>query len=438
MIGSAYKNKGIQPLIDAVINYLPSPVERENIALNREDNEAPVKLECDSAKPAVALVFKLEDGRYGQLSYIRMYQGRIVKGIEIMNSRNGKGIRVGRLVRMHSDSMEEISEAESGDIVAIFGADCASGDTLCGNGIEYSMTSMHVPEPVISLALTPKDRKSSDAMSKALNRFTKEDPTFRSYVDQESRQIIVKGMGELHLDVYIERMKREYGVAVDSGAPQVAYRETISEHVEFDYTHKKQTGGSGQYARVAGIMQPYSEGDYLFEDQIKGGSIPAEYIPSCDKGFKACLEKGSLIGFPIVGVKLIINDGAYHPVDSSDQAFQLAAIGAFRNAYNRAKPHILEPIMTVAVESPAEFLGSVLATINQRRGMIVSTTEDTNFVRVEATVPLGEMFGYSSVLRSVTQGKAEFTMEFARYSKVPMSLAEKLQEEFKEKSKERS
>jgi len=437
LVGSAYKNKGIQPLLDAIVRCLPSPAERINTALDRACNEQQVTLACDAARPAVALVFKIDDGRYGQLSYIRMYQGKIEKGTEVTNSRTGKPIRIGRLVRMHADSMEDIDEASAGDIVALFGADCISGDTLCGDGIEYTMTSMHVPEPVVSLALTPSDRKSADAVAKAINRFTKEDPTFRSYVDPESRQIIIKGMGELHLDVYIERMRREYGAQVSTGAPQVAFRETISETVTFDYTHKKQTGGAGQFGRVAGILEPYHEGDYLFVDEIRGGAIPEEYITSCDKGFRACLEKGSLIGFPIVGVKVTINDGAYHPVDSSDNAFQAAAIGAFRQAYARARPHILEPIMTVAVECPPEFLGTVLSSLNQRRGMIVSTTEDTHFVRIEATVPLVEMFGYASVLRSITQGKAGFSMEFARYARVPVSLEEKLKEEYERKEQSR-
>jgi elongation factor G len=300
------------------------------------------------------------------------------------------------------------------------------------------MTSMYVPEPVISLAISPKNKQSADDMSKALNRFSKEDPTFRTFVDVESKETIIRGMGELHLDIYIERMKREYNVELDVGMPQVAYREAITQNVEFDYTHKKQSGGSGQFGRVAGMMELNSEKDYEFVDEIKGGVIPREFISSCDKGFKACLARGSVIGFPIVGIKMTVNDGSSHPVDSSDMAFQLAAIGAFRQAFAKAKPEILEPIMKVAVEGPCEFQGNVLSSINQRRGIIMSTSEDNLFAKVEAEVPLSEMFGYSTILRSLTQGKAQFTMEFARYGKVPAALSEKLVEEFQEKAKKRN
>jgi elongation factor G len=329
--------------------------------------------------------------------------------------------------------MEDITEGVPGDIVALFGIECASGDTFCGGGLNYAMSSMYVPEPVISLAITPKDKKSADQMAKALNRFTKEDPTFRTYVDPESNQTIIQGMGELHLEVYIERMRREYKSEVDTGMPQVAYREAISMRSEFNYTHKKQTGGSGQYGRVAGYMEPYADGDYEFVDNIKGGAIPNEYIPSCDKGFKEAVKKGSMIGFPIVNIRCVINDGQSHPVDSSDIAFQLAAIGAFREAYNKAKPCILEPIMKVSVEGPTEFQGNMYASINQRRGIISASTEDGFFSRVEAEVPLSEMFGYSTVLRSLTQGKAEFTMEFLKYGKVPQSISETLVKEYEEK-----
>ena len=299
------------------------------------------------------------------------------------------------------------------------------------------MTSMYVPEPVISLAVEAKDKKSSDNLAKALNRFAKEDPTFRTFVDPESNQTIIRGMGELHLDVYLERIRREYKAEVETGMPQVAYRETITQTVEFDYTHKKQTGGSGQYAKIAGQIGPSEDGTYQFEDKIRGGSIPKEYIVACDKGFRAAMEKGRLIGFPVVGVRVEINDGNTHPVDSSDMAFQLAAIGAFRESYSRAKPEILEPIMRLAVETPIEFQGNVFGSINQRRGMIVSTSEDALFCRVEGEVPLSEMFGYSTVLRSLTQGKAEFTMEFSHYGRVPTSIAQELVEEYQKKQQKR-
>ena len=431
-IGSAYKNKGVQALMDAVVAFLPSPTDIQNIALDLDNEEKEVVIPSDSKKPVVALAFKLEDGQYGQLTYIRIYQGTVRKGEELFNIRTGKKFRVGRLIRMHSNETEDILEAGAGDIVALFGIDCASGDTFCATGLNYSMTSMFVPEPVISLSITPKDKKSSDNMSKALNRFSKEDPTFTTFIDKESNETIIRGMGELHLEVYIERMKREFGVDLEVGMPQVAYREAISSSVEFDYTHKKQTGGSGQYARIAGILEPNHEGDYEFTDEIKGGAIPTEYIPACDKGFQACLAKGSLIGFPVVGVKVTINDGASHAVDSSDKAFQTCAIGAFREAYKKAKPKILEPIMKVAVEGPSEFQGNVIATLNQRRGLIVSTSEDALFAHVEAEVPLSEMFGYSTVLRSQTQGKSEFTMEFAKYGPVPSQIEEELKKAYEE------
>ncbi|GAB4260544.1 MAG: elongation factor G [Deferrisomatales bacterium] len=437
-VGSAYKNKGVQLLLDAVVRYLPCPSDVENVALDMEKEEAEMALRSTPDRPTVALAFKLEDGRYGQLTYVRVYQGKISKGDTLINARTGKKFKVGRLVRMHASEMEEIDTSASGDIVAMFGIDCASGDTFCAEGLRVSMTSMHVPEPVISLAITPKDSKAQVNMSKALNRFTKEDPTFRTYVDPESNETIIQGMGELHLDVYVERMKREYNAEVTTGQPQVAYRETISQRAEFDYLHKKQTGGSGQYGRVAGFMEPLEEGEYEFVDKIVGGVIPREYIPSCDKGFQSCLKKGSLIGAPVTGVRVTINDGAAHSVDSSDMAFQQAAIGAFKEAYPKARPIIMEPIMKVVVETPSEFQGQVLATLNQRRGMIVGTSEDGLYSVIEAEVPLSEMFGYSTALRSGTQGKAEFTMEFAKYRPVPQQLAEELKKKYQEELKNKS
>jgi elongation factor G len=432
-VGSAYKNKGIQTLLDGVTSYLPNPAEVKNYALDLDDSERQVELKSSDKESSIALAFKLEDGQYGQLTYIRIYQGCVKKGDELYNSRLRRRFKIGRLIRMHANSMEDIAEAPCGDIVALFGIDCASGDTFCKHGTNYSMTSMYVPAPVISLAVTPKDKNSADNMAKALGRFTKEDPTFRTFVDPESNQTIIQGMGELHLDVYIERMKREYKAEVDTGMPQVAYRETITQRADFDYTHKKQTGGSGQYGRVAGFMEPNQESDYEFVDAIRGGVIPNEFIPSCDKGFQAARTKGTLIGFPIVNIRMTINDGATHPVDSSDMAFQQAAIGAFRQAYEKAKPVILEPIMKVNVEGPTEFQGNVFGSLNQRRGIIVSSTEDGNFCQIEAEVPLSEMFGYSTVLRSLTQGKAEFTMEVLKYGRVPTAISDELKKEYQEK-----
>ena len=430
--GSAHVNKGIQPLLDAVARYLPSPDEVPNVALDLDNNEAEVPLYSDDNKPTVALAFKLDDGQYGQLTYTRVYQGKIKKGEELFNTRSKKRFKVGRLVRMNSAQMEDINEGCAGDIVALFGVDCASGDTFVSGGVNYSMASMYVPEPVISLSIAPKDKQAAMQMSKALNRFTKEDPTFQVYTDPESNETIIKGMGELHLAVYVERMKREYNCEVTTGAPQVAYRESIQSRAEFNYTHKKQTGGSGQYGRVAGFMEPLSEKDYEFVDNIKGGAIPNEYIPSCDKGFKKAMEKGSLIGFPIVGVKMTINDGQYHPVDSSDQAFQTAALFAFREGYEKAKPVILEPVMKVSITAPTEFQGNIFGLINQRRGVIVDSTDENNTSTVNAEVPLSEMFGFSTILRSSTQGKGEFTMEFLKYGKVPNAIQEELIKKYKE------
>jgi elongation factor G len=431
-MGSAYRNKGIQPLMDGVTRFLPSPIETSNIALDLDNNEREIKLKADPAKPTVALAFKLEDGQYGQLTYIRIYQGTVNKRDELTNTRTGSRFKVGRLVRMHADDMEDIDSAASGDIVALFGVDCASGDTFTAEGLNLSMTSMHVPDPVISLAVNPKDKKSSEKMFKALNRFSKEDPTFRIHVDPESGETIIQGMGELHLDVYLERMRREYEAEVETGMPQVAYRETITKPAEFDYTHKKQTGGAGQYGRLAGSIEPLEEGEYEFTDRIKGGVIPTEYIPACDRGFRSCLEKGSLIGFPVVGVKVTVVDGSFHSVDSSDLAFRLAAIGAFREAYGKAKPVILEPIMKVGIEGPTEHQGSIFGSINQRRGTIVSSSENETFCRIDAEVPLSEMFGYSTVLRSLSQGQAEFTMEFSHYARVPQIIAEQLKAKMQE------
>jgi len=435
-MGPAYKNKGVQPLLDGIVRYLPHPGEVKNIAVDRDaEGGAPaeVVLTSDPAAPAVLLAFKLEDGPYGQLTYIRIYQGRIQKGTDLVNTRSGQRLKVGRLIRMHADHMEDIEEAVAGDIAALFGIDCASGDTFTDPSLNYSMTSIYVPEPVISLAIKPVDKKTLDRMAKALNRFTKEDPTFRTFVDPESHETIIQGMGELHLDVYVERMKREYNAEVETGRPQVAYREAVTHKVEFDYTHKKQTGGAGQYGRVIGRIEPLAEGTYEFVNEIKGGRIPREFIPSCDKGFRAAVKKGDLIGFPVTGVKVVLTDGQYHEVDSSDNAFQAAAFGAFRQVYAKAKPQILEPVMKVSIEGPTEYAGAVFGSINQRRGIIVSSIEDGSFSRVDAEVPLSEMFGYSNQLRSLTQGKAEFTMEFLKYGRVPAAVAEELRKQHEEK-----
>jgi elongation factor G len=308
----------------------------------------------------------------------------------------------------------------------MFGIDCASGDTFVHQGMELTMTSMFVPEPVISLAIVPKDNKAQINMSKALNRFTKEDPTLRTFVNDETNETIISGMGELHLEVYLERMRREYKADVETGMPQVAYRETITQPAEFNYTHKKQTGGAGQFGRVAGYIEPTAEADFVFENQVVGGAIPTPFIPSCEKGFRNCLAKGPKLGFPVTNVKVVINDGSSHSVDSSEMAFQAAARGAFLEGYNKARPVILEPIMKVAVETPTEFQGAVMGTLNQRRGIILGSQDEGPMCVIEAEVPLSDMFGYSTVLRSSTQGKAQFTMEFSAYKQVPKSIAEEL------------
>ncbi|OQX22600.1 MAG: translation elongation factor G [Desulfobacteraceae bacterium IS3] len=426
LMGSAYKNKGVQPLLTAVTDFLPCPSDVENEAIDMDHDQASVILSSDQGKPMVSFAFKLEDGQYGQLTYIRVYQGTLAKSDTIINIRTGKKVKVGRVVRMHANQMEEIQKIPAGYIGALFGIDCASGDTFAAPGINMTMTSMYVPEPVISLAIAPKDNKSEINMSKALNRFTKEDPTFKTFVSEETGDTIISGMGELHLEVYIERMRREYSAEVITGAPRVAYRETITRKAEFNYIHKKQTGGSGQYGRVAGYIEPFSEGDFEFENKVTGGSIPTQYIPACEKGFRKCLVKGPKMEFPVTGVRIAINDGASHSVDSSDMAFQAAARGAFLEGYAKAGAVVLEPIMKVVVESPTEFQGPVMGSLNQRRGMIVGAQDEGHTCVIESQVPLAEMFGYSTVLRSLTQGKAQFTMEFAAYKQVPKSIEEEL------------
>jgi elongation factor G len=436
-MGSAYKNKGVQLLLDGVTMFLPNPTEVTNIALDQDKGEEKIVLESEPKKPFVGLAFKLEDGRYGQLTYMRIYQGQVGKGDFIVNcSANQKKIKVPRLVRMHAADMVDIDSARAGDIVAMFGVECASGDTFTNGAINYTMTSMHVPDAVISLAVAPKDKGTVANFSKALNRFTKEDPTFRVHRDEESAQTIIRGMGELHLEIYIERMKREYACEVIAGKPQVAYRETLGQRGEYNYTHKKQTGGSGQYGKVAGYIEPLPADHptgFEFVDEIVGGTIPREFIPAVEKGFKEAVKKGPLIGFPIVGVRCLLNDGASHPVDSSEIAFKTAALMGFREAYMKAKPTILEPVMLVEVQFPEEFQGAVMGQLNQRRGTIVSSEKQESFVVAQAEVPLNDMFGYSTDLRSATQGKGEFSMEFKKYAEVPKQQRDAMIAEFKTK-----
>ncbi|MGE3165862.1 MAG: elongation factor G [Planctomycetota bacterium] len=434
-LGSAYKNKGVQPLLDAVLALLPSPTDVENYALNPDDLENKVRVTNKVNDALLAYAFKLEDGAYGQLTYLRIYQGTLNKGDQIWNARTNRKVKIGRLVRMHSDKMEDIDVAPAGDIVAMFGIDCATGDTFRAENCNLTLTSMHVPEPVVHLAIKPLDRKATNNISKALQRFTKEDPTFRVRVDQKSGETIISGMGELHLEVYVERMKREYKAEVEIGAPQVAYREQLTQVVEFDYTHKKQTGGSGQYGRIVGTLGPSDSGEYEFVSKVTGGNVPREYWPSVEKGFRSMVEKGVLIGAPLNGLKVTLMDGAYHAVDSSDMAFQVCSQGCFREYYPKGKPQVLEPVMNVAVEGPSEYQGDMVATILGRRGILVGTTEDLGFVRIEAEVPLAAMFGYATDLRSATQGKAEFSMEFHRYAPAPREIQEELVKKYQEQRK---
>ena len=430
MCGSAFRNKGVQLLLDGVGHYLPNPKEVINEGLDQTQNEKKIELESDPNKPFVGLAFKLQQDKYGQLTYFRVYQGKVQTGDTIINTSNQmRKVRVPRMFRMHSDDREEITVAQCGDIVAIYGVEASSGETFTDGKMNVTLTSMHVPAAVISLAVKPKDHSGEVNFSKALNRFTKEDPTFRVHQDEESSETIISGMGELHLEIYMERMKREYNCEVVSGKPQVAYRETITQRGEFAYTHKKQTGGSGQFARVCGYLEPLPSDaveTYEFVDEIVGGSSPREFIGACDKGFKEAIKRGSLIGFPVVGVRALINDGQSHDVDSSEQAFKTAALMGFREGYAAAKPTILEPIMKVEVEAPTEFQGSVVGQVNQRRGVIMETTTDEGNVTVVAEVPLNSMFGYSTDLRSRTQGRATYSMHFEKYEEAPRNVAEEV------------
>lgn len=434
--GSAFKNKGVQLLLNAVLRYLPTPAEKKESALNLSQNEERIELLPVDNRPLVALAFKLQETQFGQLTYMRVYQGKMSKGDFITNTTTGKAVKVPRLVRMHSEKMEDIETSFAGDIVAVFGIDCASGDTFTMNDYNVAMQSMHVPDAVISLAVSPKDKASSNNFSKALQKFRKEDPTFRVHRDEESAETIISGMGELHLEVYIERMKREFNCEVIAGAPQVAYRETIVQEAEYDYTHKKQTGGSGQFAKVSGKIEPLpadSTEVFAFKNRVVGGRIPKEFIPAVEEGFSDQCVKGPLIGFPIVGVQVYLDDGSYHDVDSSYMAFKICAMAAMRQAYERAKPSVLEPLMKLETSVPEEYQGPATGQINQRRGIILGTDSNEGYSIITAEVPLSEMFGYSTDLRSATKGKGEFSMEFSRYSIAPRNVQEELAKKYQEK-----
>ncbi|BGP12668.1 hypothetical protein JCM10213_008805 [Rhodosporidiobolus nylandii] len=436
-MGSALANKSVQQVLDGVCLYLPTPEEAPAQALSVAEPTAPPQiLSPTSNAPLVSLAFKLEEGRYGQLTYIRVYQGTLKKGATITNVRTGKKVKVPRLVRMHSDEMEDVDSIGAGEICAMFGVECSSGDTFSdqSGGGGYTMTSMFVPEPVISLAIRPKGQETPN-FSRALNRFQKEDPTFRVHVDSDSQETIISGMGELHLEVYVERMKREYNVECVTGKPRVAFRETITQPVPFTYTHKKQSGGAGQYGKVIGRiepmdMDPETGKDTAFESNVIGGNIPAAYIPAVQKGFQDALERGILTGYPISGCKFILEDGAAHQVDSSEMAFRIAAQGAFREAFPKGNPVVLQPIMKVDIIAPLEFQGTVIGGINQRKGTILDTEVRDEEVLMTCEVALEDMFGYASSLRSATSGKGEFSMEFTRMAPVMMNVQKEMIEAY--------
>ncbi|KAK2650691.1 hypothetical protein Ddye_018180 [Dipteronia dyeriana] len=433
-MGSAFKNKGVQPLLDGVLSYLPCPIEVSNYALDQTKNEEKVMLPGNPNGPLVALAFKLEEGRFGQLTYLRIYEGVIRKGEFIINVNTGKKIKIPRLVRMHSDEMEDIQEAHAGQIVAVFGIDCASGDTFTDGSVKYTMTSMNVPEPVMSLAVQPVSKDSGGQFSKALNRFQREDPTFRVGLDAESGQTIISGMGELHLDIYVERIRREYKVDATVGKPRVNFRETVTQRAEFDYLHKKQSGGQGQYGRVIGYIEPLpkdSPAKFEFENMLVGQAVPSSFIPAIEKGFKEAANSGSLIGHPVENLRVVLTDGSSHTVDSSELAFKLAAIYAFRQCYAAAKPVILEPVMMVELKVPTEFQGTVAGDINKRKGVIVGNDQEGDDSVITTHVPLNNMFGYSTALRSMTQGKGEFTMEYKEHLPVSQDVQMQLVNTYK-------
>ncbi|MGO9112360.1 MAG: elongation factor G [Thermoguttaceae bacterium] len=421
-LGSAYKNKGVQPLLDAVVRYLPSPLESPIKALDHDDAKKEVPLTPDPAKPLVGMGFKIVEDSYGTLTFMRLYQGSIKKGESYFNQRTGRKERFSRIVRMHADQREDIDTAEAGDIVAVLGLDAASGDTYCSQCPYCTLESMFVPEPVIKMAVAPAKRDGADRLSKALHRFRREDPTLHISTDEETSETIMAGMGELHLEIYIERIRREYGVEVEVGAPKVNYREAPTQACKFNTKHKKQTGGSGQYAHIVGKMEPLPEDSpdtFVFEEEVVGGRIPKNFIPAVEKGFRQMVHKGPVAGYPVVGLKVTLEDGSYHDVDSSDKAFQTCARTCMRENFPATRPVLLEPVMRIEIECPTDFQGSVVGNLTSRRGMVVATEVSGATCRIEGEVPLSETFGYSTDLRSMTQGQGTFTMEFAKYRRMP-------------------
>jgi len=437
LLGSALKNKGVQLLLDAVLTFLPNPSETVNYGLIERDGES-TKLVLSPDRtfdnPFVGLAFKLEDGKFGQLTYIRIYQGAVKRGDTVVNSRTGKKVRIQRLIRMNAQTMVDIQEAFAGDICAVFGVDCASGDTFISKGEEVvSMESIYVPDPVISMSIKPINKAANDNFTKGMSRFTREDPTFKLSYDLESKETIISGMGELHLEVYAQRLEREYNCKCTLGQPRVAFRETILSRCEFDYLHKKQSGGAGQFGRICGYVEPLPPADYLkleFLDKTIGTNIPKNHVGAVERGFRKMCEKGLLSGHKVTGIRFVLEDGAHHIVDSSDWAFEQAAYGAMKELFEDGVWKILEPVMLVESSSPTEFRGNLISALSKRRGQITSQDESDNYSTLYCEVPLYEMFGYSTELRTLTQGQGEYAMEFCKYCPTPLEIQSELQDEY--------
>ena len=428
-LGSAFRNKGVQPLLDAITRYLPSPLDHHLTAQPHDEADEVVELVPQADQPLVAMAFKIVDDPYGQLTYMRIYQGTIEKGGNYFNQRTGRKQRIGRIVQMHADQREEIASAAAGDIVAVMGIDAASGDTYASKPKYCLLEKIYVPEPVIKMAINATRRDDADRLAKALQRFMREDPTFHVSTDEETGETVIAGMGELHLDVYIERIRREYRVEAEVGAPKVSYREAPTQRADFNYKHKKQTGGSGQFAHIVGyfdLVDEDTEESFVFEETVVGGRIPKQYLPAVEKGFRQELAKGPVAGYPVIGLKAVVKDGSYHEVDSSDMAFQTCARSCLREVFSKTKPVLLEPVMKVEVESPVDFQGSIVGDLTSRRGMIMGTEIKGKTAFIEGEVPLAETFGYATDIRSLTQGQATFSMEFSRYRRVPASVQQEI------------
>jgi len=432
LCGTAFKNRGIQPLLDAVVEFLPAPTDVPAIKGIDVKTETETTRESSDEAPLSMLAFKImNDPFVGSLTFARIYSGKLTKGISLENTVKGKRERIGRMLQMHSNSREDIEEAFAGDIVALAGLkETTTGDTLCDPLKPVILERMEFPDPVIEIAIEPKTKADQEKMGIALNRLAAEDPSFRVKSDEESGQTIIAGMGELHLDILVDRMKREFKVEANVGAPQVAYRESITRQAEIDYTHKKQSGGSGQFARVKIIFEPHDGDDFIFESKIVGGSVPKEYIPGVQKGIESVMGAGPLAGFPMLGVKAPLIDGAYHDVDSSVLAFEIASRAAFREGAQKAGAQLLEPIMKVEVVTPEDYVGDVIGDLNSRRGQISGTEARGIATVVNANVPLANMFGYVNSLRSMSQGRAQYTMQFDHYEPVPTAVAQEIQKKF--------